>query len=100
MSMVTPYLKQTAGLKRYLRSTDTGRAEYAETVEIPCRVQADRRLVRDEKGNQVVSESALYCDERVGPKDVLVVDEREYPVIRTATKVDLDGRYDHTEVRL
>ena len=100
MSMVTPYLNQTVTIKRFLRSTDTGRAEYAPPEVLRCRLQNDRQLVRDEKGDQVVSEAALYCVEPVGPKYVLVINERDTPVIRAAAKVDLYGQYDHTEVRL
>lgn len=100
MSMITPYLAQTVTVKRFLRSTDTGRGEYAPPELLRCRLQDDRQLVRDEKGDQVVSEAALYCVEPVGPKDVLVINERDTPVIRAAAKVDLYGQYDHTEVRL
>ena len=100
MNLVDGRLNQTALYKRYTRTSDTGKPLYDPPVEIPCRLQDDRQLIRDETGREVVSESVLFTTVEVGPQDAFVLRGRDVKVIRAARKVNLDGEYDHTEVRL
>lgn len=100
MSLLAGYDNQTAGWKRFQGVDSYAKKKYADGVTIRCRIQADRRLVRDSLGDQVVSETAVYCTDKVGPQDILTISGRDYPVIRAAELADIDGRYDHMEVRL
>lgn len=100
MSLVDGWLNQTMLYKRYTDTSDTGKLLYDPPVEIACRLQDDRQLIRDESGREVVSEAVLFTAVEVGPQDVFVLRGRDLKVIRAARKVNLDGEYDHTEVRL
>ena len=100
MSLVDGWLNQKILYKRYTGSSDTGKAEYDQAVEIPCRLQDERRLVRDSAGREVVSEARLFIGFPVSTQDAFVVDEKEVRIIQVAEKVDLDGRFDHCEVSL
>lgn len=100
MSLTDGWLNQTVMYKRYTGAGETGKPLYDSPVEIPCRLQDDRQLIRDETGYEVVSESALFTAVEVGPQDAFVLRGRDVKVIRAARKVNLDGEYDHTEVRL
>ncbi len=100
MSMVDGWLNQKILYKRHTGSSDTGKAEYDQAVEIPCRLQDERQLIRNSAGREVVSEAILFIGFPVSTQDAFVVDGKEIRSIQVATKVDLDGRFDHCEVRL
>lgn len=98
--MVDGWLNQTVPYKRYAGESDTGKPRYDPPVTILCRLQDDRQLIRDGSGREVVSEAVLFTAVEVGPQDAFVLRGRDVKVIRAARKVNLDGEYDHTEVRL
>lgn len=100
MSMIYGYDSQTVQRRRFLKPDAYGKPVYREPEDIACRLQDDRRLVRDGKGEIVVSEGVLYTTAEIRPLDTVVIDGRERQVIAVSRKVDLDGCYDHTEVRL
>lgn len=100
MSMLDGYDNQTVQLRRYLKSDAYGKPVYSDPEPIPCRLQYDRKLVRNDKGETVVSEAGLYTVVEVGALDAITIDGRDVRAVSISRKVDLDGRYDHTEVRL
>lgn len=100
MSLISDKMNQYVLYKRRRGYDDTGAPLYDAPVSIPCRIADDRRTVKDESGNEVVSEQVLYTEQRINPADAFVIGRREIPVIRVSAKESLFGGYDHTEVRL
>ena len=95
--MIEGYLNQRAVWKR-----KTGQNEYGEPVTkqktIKVRWEGKRRLVRDNKGREVVSEARVFCVAPVKPGDILEHGGREWPVIAVSTVPGLDGKESHREV--
>ena len=95
--MITGYLNQTA-IWHYV----TGMNEYGEpefgSKEIKVRWEGKRRLVRDQYGNEVVSEARVFCVETVGPGDVLTYDGTDWVVIAVSDIPGLDGAEQFREV--
>jgi hypothetical protein len=54
--------------------------------------------VRDNQGQEVVSEARVFCIEPVKPGDILKYEDREWPVIAVSTVPGLDGSESHREV--
>ena len=97
ISMIQNYLNQTATW-HYV----TGQNEYGEpstsSKSIKVRWEGKRRLVRDNEGREVVSETRVFCIEAVKPGDELEFDGRSWPVIAVSTVPGLDGETSHREV--
>ena len=95
--MVKDYLNQTAILK-----TTTGYDGYGdpitETKTIPVRWEGKRRLVRNNQGQEVISEARFFCLERVKPDDLVEYNGPKWKVIAVSEIVDLDGNLSHYEV--
>jgi len=95
--MIEGYLNQRAVWKR-----KTGSNEYGEPVTkqktIKVRWEGKRRLVRDQYGNEVISEARVFCVETVGPGDVLTYDGTDWPVITVSEIPGLDGAEQFREV--
>lgn len=100
MSMLSGYDNQTVQWCKYLGVDAYGQPKYGEPVAIPCRLQHDRNMVRDEKGEITVSEAVVYTTAEIDARDALAVGGESTRIIRVSRKVDLDGQYDHTEVRI
>lgn len=100
MSMISDKMNATALYKHRQGYDDTGSPLYDEPASISCRIEDDRRVVKDSKGNEVVSERVLYTEQEIGPNDAIVLDGKDISVIRVAKKDSLYGGYDHTEARL
>ena len=96
--MIKCYLNQTA-----IWHYTTGQMnEYGEPVTkqktIKVRWEGKRRLVRDNQGQEVVSEARVFCIEPVKPGDKLEYAGREWPVITVSTVPGLDGSEQFREV--
>lgn len=80
----------------------TGQNEYGEpetsSKSIKVRWEGKRRLVRDNQGQEVVSEARVFCVEPVKPGDILKYEDREWPVIAVSTVPDLGGKEAYREV--
>ena len=94
--MIRDYLNQTAIWKRVVGQNMYGEPE-TEEKEIRVRWEGKRRLVRDNKGREVVSEARVFCVEPVKPGDLLEYAGREWPVIAVSTVPGLDGIDNHRE---
>lgn len=97
--MIEGKLNQIALWKRV-----TGKNEYGEPItvdaDIRVRWEGKRRLVRDAMGQEVISEALVFCLEDVQPGDVLVWQEREWPIIMVSEIISLNGTTSHREVAL
>ena len=94
--MIRNYLNQTATWKRVIGQNMYGEPE-TEEKEIKVRWEGKRRLVRDNQGQEVVSEARVFCTEAVKPGDLLEYQGREWPVIAVSTVPGLDGSESHRE---
>ena len=95
--MIQDYLNQTATWKRVVGQNMYGEPE-TEEKRIKVRWEGKRRLVRDNEGQEVVSEARVFCIEPVQPGDLLEYAGREWPVIAVSTVPDLDGKEAYREV--
>ena len=95
--MIQDYLNQIATWKRVTGQNMYGEPK-TEEKEIKVRWEGKRRLVRDNKGREVVSEARVFCVEPVKPGDILEHGGREWPVIAVSTVPGLDGSESHREV--
>jgi len=95
--MIKGYLNQIATWKRVVGQNMYGEPE-TEEKEIKVRWEGKRRLVRDNEGQEVVSEARVFCVEPVKPGDLLEYAGREWPVIAVLTVPGLDGKESHREV--
>ena len=98
--MIKDYLNQTA-----IWHYTTGQMnEYGEpstsSKTIKVRWEGKRRLVRDNQGQEVVSEARVFCIDPVKPGDRLEYGGREWPVIAVSTVPDLDGKESHREAAI
>lgn len=75
-------LRQTVSVERYRGSGAYGPV-YDPPVDIRCRIEPKRQLVRDREGNEVVAEARLFAEPTVelGPEDRVTWDGRAYTVI-------------------
>lgn len=95
--MIRDYLNQTAIWKRVVGQNMYGEPE-TEEKEIRVRWEGKRRLVRDNEGQEVVSEARVFCTDPVQPGDFLEYAGKEWPVIAVSTVPGLDGKESHREV--
>jgi len=95
--MIEGMLNQAATWKR-----KTGQDEYGEpdTVDTDIRVrwEGKRRMVRNQQGQEVVSEARVYCKEAVQPGDIMTFGDREWPVIAVSETPDMGGQVLYREV--
>lgn len=94
--MIQDYLNQIATWKRVVGQNMYGEPE-TEEKGIKVRWEGKRRLVRDNEGQEVVSEARVFCIEPVQPGDLLEYAGREWPVIAVSTVPGLDGKENHRE---
>jgi hypothetical protein len=69
-----------------------------QPTPIKVRWEAKRRLVRNQQGQEVVSEARVFCVDDVNPGDVLEYSGRDWPVITVSDAVDLDGQVQYKEL--
>ena len=97
--MIDGYLNQRAVWKRVVGQNMYGEPETKQKT-IKVRWEGKRRLVRDNQGQEVVSEARVFCSEAVKPGDELEFDGRSWPVIAVSVVPGLDGAVSHREVSL
>jgi len=100
MSLIDDKKNVILPYKRFIKTDAYGSPQYAPPVDDECWLKNERLLVRDESGKEVVSESAIFTNLRVNPQDVFVIGGKNVRVIRVSDKTNLDGDFDHCEVRL
>lgn len=96
--MIGSYLNQTAVWRRTVARNKYGEPVFAAPVSIAVRWEGRRRLVRDRRGQEVVSEARVFCLEAVQPGDILGYNSREWIVIAVSEVLDLDGAVRYWEV--
>jgi len=89
--VIGDYCNQSVTWRHVTSRDEFSDPSYAADQPIKVRWEAKRRLVRDGKGDQVVSEARVFTDAAVEPGDVLVYGGREWPVIAVGQATGLDG---------
>jgi len=97
------FAMQDIGWRHRTGIKDNGAAIYSPAAPedptiIKGRVEASRRLVRNEKGEQVISQAYVMTTASVELGDVLVWQGREWPVLTVDIATGLLGAELHREV--
>jgi len=79
---------------------DNGAPIFDAAKQIASRVEFKRRLIRNEKGEQVVSEATIFTAVRVDTGDTLTIDGRDWVVISSYPHSGLSGMLLYYEVAL
>jgi hypothetical protein len=96
--VIGAYLNQRIGWRRRTGIKDNGQPLFDDLTAIPARVEYKRRLVRNAKAEEVMSEGFAMTRAAVSVGDVLVWEGREWPVINASAKYGLMGGETHREV--
>lgn len=86
--------KQRSGVK------DNGTSVLAVPKQIMTQLEFKRKLVRNEKGEQVVSEATVRTDAQIKAADVLTIDGRDWTVITADPIRGLGGSVLYYEANL
>ena len=91
-----------ATLKKYEGDTPQG-PSYEDPVTIKGYYEQEREIVKDDDGNEVISESQFYTSEdiEIPPQSILEIGERENEVITVSRyEIPITGKFNHQEVAL
>lgn len=97
--MIANYLSQTAIWKRVTGHDLFGQPVTAQQ-SIPVRWEGVRRVVRNAKGEEVVSEARVFTTAPVQPGDILFFNGRDWPVLAVSEYTTLDGQILYREAAL
>lgn len=99
--MIEAYLNQRMTVRRRTGVAFNGDPTFQDVLDVPCRWEKSRRLVRNEQGEQVVSETTVFTQEAVSTGDELVDSAgRTWPVVTVGDNPGLDGESMFLEVAL
>lgn len=77
-----------------------GRPEFGESVSVKGRVVFKRRIVKNNLGQEVVSEVTVYTSAKINAGDYLTIEDKDLEVIISDPKKDLDSDEMYREVLL
>lgn len=96
-------LRQTVTLEPYRGESAYGPV-YGDPVELRCRIEARRRLVRDRQGREVVADAQAWfapeAEVTITPESRLTWAGRTYTVLEARPMPGPNGRTHHVEVML
>ncbi len=103
--MISTYANQSIGWRRRTGIKDNGTPIYdpappAPPDTIKASVDFSRRLIRNAKGEEVVSEACVMTKAKVNEGDKLEIFGREWAVLKCNPIPDLFGNELHREVYL
>lgn len=90
--MIRNYLNQTAQWKHINEHDGYNEAIYAEAVEIKVRWEGKQTVVRNKKGEEVISQATVYCSAHVVEGDLLTYGDRSWDVKAVDMPPSLDGK--------
>lgn len=97
--MISSYLNQTIALKSLSSIDEYGQPAYT-SINIPARFEFQRKIVRDGRGVETVSEARLFTKNVIKPDDVITFSGRNWPVISVSEQYGLSGELSHYEARV
>ena len=98
--MIKDYLTQKATWKAKASVNEFNEPTYAAPVEIACRIDFKRKMVRDKMGQEVISESTLLTTSAINPDDIIIYGTFSMVVITSHPLNELDGTVMFYEVSL
>jgi hypothetical protein len=99
--MIEDYLNQVMTHRRRTAISFNGDKTFEATPNVPCRWEQSRRLVRNDQGEEVLSEATVLTQATVQAGDELIDPAgRTWPVLTVSTMPDLDGNTMFLEVAL
>lgn len=104
--MMKSYLNQTATWKKVITDAVTGeivrdrygQPTFEEGISIPVRWEGKMRLVKNAKGQEVVSEARVFCDVAISPEDIITYGGRDYSIINFTVLPSFTGTSVYREV--
>lgn len=101
MSRFERLMQENITIRRLTGTSSTGGKTYAPEEIIKGRLEWQRRKVLNDKGEEALSEAAVYTTARLKPGDLVLVDGRSWPVKAVTQRKGLySAQADHWEVRL
>jgi len=88
--MVKEYLRQSAILLKKTGQNEFGESLFSSSA-INVRWENRTKVIRDSKGQEVVSEARFFCLEEVRPGDKIEFSGRKWEIVSVAESVDLNG---------
>lgn len=103
--MIESYCGLKAGWRKRTSVDDEGNPSYfpaaiAEPLEIAVTGKPGQRLIRDENGEESLSETTLLTASPVGLGDLVIIDGDERPCMAVTSVIGLGGREVYREIRL
>lgn len=98
--MIEGYLTQKSTWKAKTGVNEFNEPTYAVPVEINCRVDFKRKMVRNKEGQEVLSESTLLTTTAINPDDLITYGTFSMVVITSHPLNELDGTVMFYEVSL
>jgi len=98
--MLDAYSNNVVTLESKTGTEFNGTPKFAEPTTIPARIQYKRKLVRNNMGQEVVSEITLYTEATVKTGDRITIGDGKHIVIAVSIHNDLDGNEAFREVVL
>lgn len=98
--MISAYMNQAAIWKAVTSNDQYNEPTYADAVDIDCRFEYKRKMVRNKEGQEVVSEATMFTKSAVKPDDVITYYEIDWTVLVVANEVGLDGTVEFYEVNM
>lgn len=96
--MITQQMNKKAQWKKYLGSDGLGGHEYLDPKDIKCKLKEKFKLIRNVKGEEVVSSFSLAVFEDIQPQDIVIYKEREHTVIGIETAFDITENREYKKV--
>jgi hypothetical protein len=97
--VISEYATETVTLKRWTNDNAANEPSFTD-VSIKARVEHKRRMTYDQSGQLVLSETQVFTEVLVVPKDRILVDGVIWPIKSAAPQKDTDGAVLWYEVRL
>ena len=97
--MITSYLNRTIALKSLASTDEYGQPVYT-SINIPARFEFQRKIVRNGRGVETVSEARLFTKNVIKPDDVITFSGRTWTVISVSEQYGLSGELSHYEARV
>lgn len=96
--MITQQMNKKAKWKRYLGSDGLGGHKYLEPKNIKCKLKEKFKLIRNNKGEEVVSSFSLAVFEDIQPLDVIIYKGKQYMVIGIESTFDITENREYKKV--
>lgn len=92
MGYFTNLLTQNVILKKKNGTDSNGCIELGEDININCRIEFSSSVVIGSNAQQLTSSGRIFTEHEAELGDVLVIDNKQYTVIKVSPSFAFDGR--------